>query len=569
MDAAERYSRWRAMKLEDEELTAQLEAIAGDETEIHERFYTDLEFGTAGLRGVMGAGTNRMNIYTVRRATQGLAQYVLQKFKDPSAAVAYDSRNNSRRFAEAAASVLAANGVRVFLYPAIAPTPMLSWAVRHYGCATGIVVTASHNPAEYNGYKVYGPDGCQLSGEASDEVLASINGLDLFDGVRTLPFEQAVESGMVRPVDDACVQQYYEQVLNCRLMPQLPRQAKLSVAYTPLCGAGSIPVRHVLGACGVRDLWTVPAQQEPDGNFPTCRYPNPEMPEAMAAVIALAAGHNADLALGTDPDADRVGLAVRHNGAYTLLTGNQVGIVLTDYIGRVRTERGIMPERPVLVKSVVTSVLAALTAASYGIETVDVLTGFKHIGGAITRLEEKGEENRVVFAFEESCGYLPGIYVRDKDAVSTAALLAEAAAYHKLAGRTLIDALEEIYERVGCFADAVDNIAFPGSNGMARMAALMDDLFAAPPKELAGVCVAARGDFRLGVRVRDGRSAPIDLPRTDMLLFDLEEGSRVIVRPSGTEPKLKIYYTVKGRDPADAKAREESLRKAARAQLGV
>ena len=572
MDVQERYRRWKDYPLEDQNLTAELERIEGDEKGIYERFYTDLTFGTAGLRGILGAGTNRMNLYVVRQATQGMAEFILKHHEGPqvpAAAIAYDSRNKSELFAHAAAGVLAANGVRAYLYSALAPTPMLSWAVRYYHCAAGVMVTASHNPAEYNGYKAYGPDGCQMTSESADEVLSYIQRTDVFEGVRCVSLEEGISSGMIVPVGEDAIEAYYQEVLSCRCVPDAPGRAGLSLVYTPLNGTGNLPVRHILSEIGITDLTLVEEQLLPDGNFPTCSYPNPELREAMALGLSYAEKAGADLLIGTDPDADRLGVAVRRDGGYTLLTGNEVGVLLLDYIGRARTEQGTMPKNPVAVKSIVSTTLADLVAASYGIEMVNVLTGFKYIGDQIARLESKGEVKRFIFGFEESCGYLAGPYVRDKDAVVAAMLVAEMASYHKLSGRTLLDALDAIYEKFGCFYNHVTSTAFAGSDGMKKMAALMDGLFAAPPKALGAHPVAGYCDYRAGIRVKGEAREPIGLPASDVLSLSLENGATVVIRPSGTEPKLKVYYMVKGSCADAAKALCGELRDGVEKLLGL
>lgn len=569
MTAMEGYALWRDRELEDDALTEELAAVQGNESEIYERFYTDLKFGTAGLRGILGAGTNRMNIYTVRRATQGLALYIARREPEGSVAIAYDSRNNSRRFAEAAASVLAANGLRVHLYSELTPTPMLSWAVRYFGCAAGIVVTASHNPAEYNGYKVYGPDGCQMTSEAADEVLSLIEGLDIFRDVKTMPFEAARADGAVLDVTGRAVEEYYTAVLGCRLRPEVLPRSDLAIAYTPLNGAGNRPVRHILAAAGAKHVAVVPEQELPDGDFPTCRYPNPETPEAMALGVELARRIGSDILIGTDPDADRVGVAVRRGGEFVQLGGNEVGVLLADYIAQARVETGAMPERPVMIKSIVTTALTDLVAQSYGVEMLDVLTGFKYIGEQIGRLEQAGERERFVFAFEESCGYLPGTFVRDKDAVSTALLVAEMAAWNKARGRTLLDALEDIYRRFGYFYNHVSNTAFTGADGMKKMAGIMDALFASPPADLGGEPVAEYRDLRASVAVRGGCRRPVGLPPSDVLLLMLENGATVVIRPSGTEPKLKVYYMVKGPSMEEARRLADRLAVAVEGLLGL
>ncbi|HWP52192.1 MAG TPA: phospho-sugar mutase, partial [Clostridia bacterium] len=544
MDAFTRYEQWRGMPLEDSDLSEELIRLAGEEKEIYERFYTDLTFGTAGLRGKIGAGTNCMNIYTVRRATQGICSWLHQHKEGGSAAIAYDSRNKSQLFAEATACVFAANGVKVYLYSQLTPTPMLSWAVRYYGCDTGVVVTASHNPAEYNGYKAYDDSGCQIASDMADGIFECILETDLFTGVKTMAYDDAVKAGLIVPVDDAAVEAYFQQVLSCRCFSDAVQGADLKLVYTPLNGAGNLPVRRILSEIGVTDPILVQQQLEPDGNFPTCRYPNPEFKEALLLGLKLAEETQADILIGTDPDADRVGMAVRHNAEYVQLGGNDVGVLLADYIAHAKTVNKTMPERPVMIKSIVTTTLTDLVANSYGIEVRDVLTGFKNIGTEIANLEAAGEIERFIFAYEESCGYLAGPYVRDKDAVVTAMLVAEMAAYYKKAGKTLVDVMNDIYKRFGYFYNHVTNTMFAGADGMKQMGEIMDALFAAPPKSLADYAVAACCDYRSGVCVKGGERFPTGLPQSDVLSLTLADGNVVVIRPSGTEPKLKTYYIV-------------------------
>lgn len=568
MDAFTRYQQWRNTPLEDSDLIEELVRIEGNKTEIYERFYTDLTFGTAGLRGKIGAGTNCMNIYTVRRATQGICSWLHGHKAGGSAAIAYDSRNKSKLFAQATACVFAANGVKVYLYPQLMPTPMLSWAVRYYGCDTGVVVTASHNPAEYNGYKAYDSTGCQITSDMADGILSCILETDLFTGVKTMPFDEAIASERIVHVDDEAVEAYYQKVLSYRCFPDAVQNSGLKLVYTPLNGTGNLPVRHILSKIGIPDPILVKEQLEPDGNFPTCRYPNPEFKEALALGLKLAEETKADLLIGTDPDADRVGAAVRHNGSYVQLGGNDVGVLLTDYIAHAKTVNKTMPARPVMIKSIVTTTLTDLVANSYGVEVRDVLTGFKNIGAEIANLEAAGELDRFIFAYEESCGYLAGPYVRDKDAVVTTMLVAEMAAYYKKAGKTLVDVLEDIYKRFGYFCNRVTNSMFTGADGMKQMTEIMDKLFAAPPAALAKYKVATCCDYRAGVCVKGGQRFPTGLPHSDVLSLTLEDGNVVVIRPSGTEPKLKTYYIVRGETMAQAEAICETLTQAVHKLLG-
>lgn len=525
-------------------MTEELASIEGNENEIYERFYRSLEFGTAGLRGVLGAGTNRMNIYTVRQATQGLADYLKEAYDSASVAIAYDSRNNSDVFARETACVLAGNGIQVHLYRELMPTPMLSYAVRELGCQAGVVITASHNPAKYNGYKAYGSDGCQMSPEAADVVYQKILNTDLFGGVTLARFEEALDNGGIAYISDALVNQYYERVLEERVNPDIVEKSGLKVVYTPLNGAGNKPVREVFRRIGLKDVIVVKEQEEPDGNFPTCPYPNPEIAEAIELAVKLAREKGADLVIATDPDCDRVAIAVRQGDEIRRFTGNETGVLLLDYIARARKENNTLPRNPVAVTTIVSTRMAVKVAAHYGVEMVDVLTGFKFIGEVILDLEKKGEENRYIFGFEESCGYLSGGYVRDKDAVDGAMLIAEMASYYKLRGKTLADVLEELYRRHGIHQSAVDNFAFEGADGMAKMEGILETLRSSRPEKIAETPILCWKDYRSSEKVsKEGREV-LSLPKSNVLEYELADGCNVIVRPSGTEPKLKVYYSI-------------------------
>jgi phosphoglucomutase len=552
------YSLWKKSTTGDEPTLAELMAVADDESEISDRFYRDLSFGTAGLRGILGAGTNRMNSYTVGRATQGLAEYVKTKSEAPRAAIAYDSRNRSDAFARKAAQVFAANGVKAFLFRELTPTPSLSYAVRELKCDTGVVITASHNPAPYNGYKVYGPDGCQIGPEEADAVQSAILSADLFTGVASMDFDEALEKGLIEYIPDDFLARYIDRVMKEALRPGVCRDADLKIVYTPLNGAGNKSVRLALKKLGVTDVIVVPEQEEPNGDFPTCPYPNPETKEALALGLSLCREKGADLLIATDPDCDRLGVALRHRGDYRILTGNEIGVLLLDYICRTRAELGTMPKNPVAVRSVVSTRLSDLVAGGYGVETRSVLTGFKYVGEVIAELEKSGEEARFIFAFEESCGYLSGAYVRDKDAVNSSMLVAEMAAYYKKQGKTLIDILEDIYQKHGIFFSAVDNFMYEGERGMAQMAGIMNRLRDFTPAEIATDPVIRALDYQNGADLISGEK--MALPKTNMIEFHLKTGSSVLVRPSGTEPKIKVYYTVTGRDHAAVEEAVASLR---------
>ena len=551
----EMYERWLNAQLDDPDLKPELESIRDNENEIRERFAVTLKFGTAGLRGVIGAGTNRMNIYTVRQATQGLANWVKTQGGSQTVAISYDSRIKSDVFARAAAEVLAANGVQVRIYPELMPVPALSFATRYYQCNAGIMITASHNPAKYNGYKAYGPDGCQMTDNAADAVYAEIQKTDILEGAKTLPFAEGMEKGLIQYVGDDCKEALYTAIKSRSVRPGLCKTAGLKLVYSPLNGSGLVPVTRVLNDIGITDITIVPEQKYPDGNFPTCPYPNPEIFEALRLGLELAEKQNADLMLATDPDADRVGIAVRcKNGSYELLSGNEVGVLLLDYICAGRIEQGTMPKAPVACKSIVSTPLADAVAAHYGVECRNVLTGFKWIGDQIARLEAAGEVDRFIFGFEESYGYLAGPYVRDKDAIIGSMLICEMAAYYRSIGSSIKERMEQIYAQYGRYLNKVDSFEFPGLSGMDKMAAIMDGLRKQPITELAGIAVVKTQDFE--------KAEETGLPAANILTYALADGSTVIVRPSGTEPKIKIYFTTKGADLAQAEAKKEKLAEA-------
>ena len=551
----EMYERWLNAQLDDPDLKPELGSIRDNENEIRERFAVALKFGTAGLRGVIGAGTNRMNIYTVRQATQGLANWVKTQGGSQTVAISYDSRIKSDVFARAAAEVLAANGVQVRIYPELMPVPALSFATRYYQCNAGIMITASHNPAKYNGYKAYGPDGCQMTDNAADAVYAEIQKTDILEGAKTLPFAEGMEKGLIQYVGDDCKEALYTAIKSRSVRPGLCKTAGLKLVYSPLNGSGLVPVTRVLNDIGITDITIVPEQKDPDGNFPTCPYPNPEIFEALRLGLELAEKQNADLMLATDPDADRVGIAVRcKDGSYELLSGNEVGVLLLDYICAGRIEQGTMPKAPVACKSIVSTPLADAVAAHYGVECRNVLTGFKWIGDQIARLEAAGEVDRFIFGFEESYGYLAGPYVRDKDAIIGSMLICEMAAYYRSIGSSIKERMEQIYAQYGRYLNKVDSFEFPGLSGMDKMAAIMDGLRKQPITELAGIAVVKTQDFE--------KAEETGLPAANILTYALADGSTVIVRPSGTEPKIKIYFTTKGTDLAQAEAKKEKLAEA-------
>ena len=546
------YQRWLSCPLEDAALSRELKEIQGQEEQIKERFAVALKFGTAGLRGVLGAGSNRMNIYVVRQATQGLANWVKTQGGNQLVAISYDSRINSDVFAKEAARVLAANGIAVRIYDALMPVPALSFATRYYGANAGIMITASHNPAKYNGYKAYGPDGCQMTDDAAAIVYAEIQKTDILTGAKLVSFEEGLEKGLIQYVGEDCKEALYDAIKARSVRPGLCRTAGLKLVYSPLNGSGLVPVTRVLNDIGIDDITIVPEQKYPDGNFPTCPYPNPEIFEALRLGLELAKKSGADLMLATDPDADRVGIAIRcPDGSYELVSGNEVGVLLLDYICQGRIEKGTMPKNPVAVKSIVSTPLADAVAANYGVELRSVLTGFKWIGDQIARLEAKGEVDRFIFGFEESYGYLAGPYVRDKDAIVGSMLICEMAAYYRSIGSSIKERLEAIYAQYGRYLNKVDSFEFPGLSGMDKMAGIMDALRKNPPAEFAGYKVVRVTDYL--------KPEETGLPAANVLIYALDGGATVVVRPSGTEPKIKTYFTTLGRDLAEAEAQKEKL----------
>lgn len=549
------YKRWMEADLEDAALKEELEAIAGDEEEIKERFAVSLKFGTAGLRGILGAGSNRMNIYVVRQATQGLANWVKTQGGNQLVAISYDSRINSDVFAKTAACVLAANGIHVRIYDALMPVPALSFATRYYQANAGIMVTASHNPAKYNGYKAYGPDGCQMTDEAADIVYAEIQKTDILDGAKVMSFEEGIAAGLIAYVGEDCKEALYDAIKARSVRPGICKSAGLKLVYSPLNGSGLVPVTRILADIGIDDITIVPEQKYPDGNFPTCPYPNPEIFEALRLGLELAKKSGADLMLATDPDADRVGIAIKcPDGSYELVSGNEVGVLLLDYICAARIENGTMPANAVAVKSIVSTPLADAVAKKYGVELRSVLTGFKWIGDQIAGLEAAGEVDRFIFGFEESYGYLAGPYVRDKDAVIASMLICEMAAYYRSIGSSIKQRLEEIYAEFGRYLNKVDSFEFPGLSGMDKMSEIMDQLRKNPPAKIGDYTVVKVMDFK--------KPEETGLPAANVLIYGLEGGAEVIVRPSGTEPKIKTYFTTLGKDLAEAQAQKDALAEA-------
>ena len=546
------YKRWLSANLIDFDLHAELAGIENDEEAIKERFAVSLKFGTAGLRGTLGAGTNRMNIWVVRQATQGVADWVKTQGGTQTVAISYDSRLKGWTFAKDAAAVLAANGIHVRLYDELMPVPALSFATRYYQCNAGIMITASHNPAKYNGFKAYGPDGCQMTDDAAMIVYDQIQKTDVLTGAKYISFAEGVAKGLIQFVGEDCKEALYEAIESRQVRPNLCKTAGLKLVYSPLNGTGLVPVTRVLSDMGITDITIVPEQEYPNGYFTTCSYPNPEIYEALEKGLELAKKVGADLMLATDPDADRVGIAMKcPDGSYELVSGNEMGVLLLDYICAGRIEKGTMPKNPVAVKSIVSTPLADLVAKHYGVELRHTLTGFKWIGDQIAQLEANGEEERFIFGFEESYGYLAGSYVRDKDAVVGSMLICEMAAYYRSIGSSIKQRLEEIYAQYGRFLNQVDSYEFAGLSGMDKMAGIMNTLRTNPPVEFAGRKVVSVTDYN--------KPEETGLPKANVLIFGLEDGATVVVRPSGTEPKIKTYFTTLGKDLAEAQKEKDEL----------
>ena len=561
--------RWLE-EVTDPELSAELLSIRNEEKEVHERFYRSLEFGTGGLRGELGAGTNRMNIYTVRQATQGFAAYLLTQDEKPSAAISYDSRHQSDVFARETARVLAANGIKVYLYPHLMPTPALSFAVLDRHCTGGVMVTASHNPARYNGYKAYAADGAQISGHVAAAVSEEIEKTDIFRDVKLADFEEALADGRIEYIGDALIERYYAAVMAQALRPELGKAAGLRLVYTPLNGSGLVPVMTVLKRMGHTDITVVPEQEQPNGDFPTCPYPNPEILEAMQLGLNLCEKLGADLLLATDPDSDRVGTAVLQNGTPRLISGNEMGVLLLDYICRTRLELHKMPENPVAVRSIVSTTMTDAIAAHYGVEMRQVLTGFKYIGEQIAHLEAEGHPERFIFGFEESYGYLAGGYVRDKDAVVASMLICEMAAWYKGQGKNLGEALDDLYAQYGFYFNKVDSYTFPGSDGMEKMAVLMETLRTELPIAIASRPVTGHTDYEAGKRYEDGEGeTPTGLPSSNVMEFRLGKEGSLVARPSGTEPKLKFYYSLRAADRPTAEKAYGEIKASVEDWLGL
>ena len=566
----ELYNLW-VQSVKDADILSELKNIYNDDSGIYERFYKDLEFGTAGLRGIIGAGTNRMNIYTVRKTTQGLADYLNENYKEPSVAIAYDSRNKSDLFAKEAACVLAANGIKAYITKELQPTPVLSFSVRNLNCKAGIMITASHNPAKYNGYKCYGADGCQMTDNTANSVYDNIQKVDIFSDVKTINFDEGLQNGKIVYIDEDLYKSYLDNVISQSINKDVCKESELKVVYTPLNGAGNKLVRKVLDNIGIKNVRVVKEQEYPDGNFPTCTYPNPEFKEALSLALDLAKDVDADLVLATDPDSDRVGIAVKENNSYRLLSGNEVGIILLNYILSSRKSLNILPNNPVAVKTIVSSKMVDVIANAYGCELRDVLTGFKYIGEQILNLEKKGEEDRFVFGFEESYGYLIGTYVRDKDAVVASMMICEMAEYYRKQGKTLSDVINELYEKYGFYKNTTLSYNFEGSAGMEKMQEIMESLRREPLISISSMKVNKINDYieSKSIDKKTGTINTINLPKSNVISYELEDGSSAIVRPSGTEPKIKIYVTSVGENFKEVEEKTENIVKDMERILGV
>lgn len=545
MDEIEKYTLWKNQSLSDNDLTDELNSICKNSEEIKDRFYKDLTFGTGGLRGIIGAGTNRINVYTIAKATQGLANYLKKNFSKTKVAIAYDSRIKSDLFAKEAARVLAANKIKVFIYKELMPTPALSFAVRHLKCHAGIVITASHNPAEYNGYKVYGNDGCQITIDTANAVLKEINKIDIFNDVKRMTFDEAVDKKIINYIDEKDIQAFLNAVSTQSLNKNLSNKENLNIVYTPLNGSGLKCVTETLKMNGFSNITVVSTQEKPDGNFPTCPYPNPEIKEALQEGLKLCEKINADILLATDPDCDRVGIAVKYQNEYKLLSGNEVGVLLFDYICKIRLKNNAMPSNPVCIKTIVTTDMIYPIAQKYGVRIIDVLTGFKFIGEQIGLLEKSGQDNQYIFGFEESYGYLSGTHVRDKDAVNASLLICEMTAFYKNQNLNLVEVLNKLYQEFGYYKNVLKSFTFKGISGLEKMQSIMKQLRENPPTNLNGKNILFFCDYLNRVKIFNNCSKEsINLPASDVLKFELADNISIVIRPSGTEPKLKVYISV-------------------------
>lgn len=561
MDINSLYNEWLEKATVDPDLIAELESIKGNDEEILDRFYRSLEFGTAGLRGVIGAGTNRMNYYTVCQATQGLADFLKKHFENPSVAIGYDSRIKSDYLSREAAKVLAANSVKVYLFEELEPTPCLSFAIRHFHTSSGIILTASHNPAKYNGYKCYNSNGYQMTDEEANETYEFIQKVDYFTGIKTMDFDEAVEQGLIEYMGDEVIDAFLDEVQKQCINPEIVKESNLKVIYTPLNGTGNKPVRKILDRIGVKDVHIVKEQENPDGNFPTCPFPNPEIRQSFECALKMADEIKPDLLLATDPDCDRVGIAVQDgNGGYKLMTGNEVGAMMLNYLLSQKAEKGTLTPESIAVKSFVSTDLAEVIAKKYNCSFKNLLTGFKYIGEVITKLEAQGKSDEFVMGFEESYGYLAGTHARDKDAVVASMLICEMAAYYKSKGMSLADVMDSLYDEFGYYFNVVESYTFEGASGMEKMAGIMDGLRQNAPSEFAGMSVTKTDDYKTSVSLNaDGTTSVIELPKSNVLAYTLTDGNKIIVRPSGTEPKIKAYITAIGKDKESAQVIADRL----------
>ena len=565
------YELWLKNAKNDPDIQKELESIKGNDDEILDRFYRSLEFGTGGLRGVIGAGTNRMNVYTVAQATQGLANFLNDTYEEPSVAIAYDSRIKSDLFAKTAAGVLAANGIRVYIYSELMPTPMLSYAVRKLHCSSGIVITASHNPSKYNGYKCYNSKGYQMTDEAAKKTYDYISNVDIFNDVKLMNFDDALAEDKIDFIEDWLIEDFYSDVLSRQIEKDVCKKADLKVIYSPLNGTGNKPVKHILKKIGVKDLKIVLTQEKPDGTFPTCPFPNPEIKQVFEEGIKMTEDFPADILLATDPDCDRVGIAVRHNGEYKLMSGNEVGCMLTEYILSRKQAKGELTEKPAIVKTIVTSELIRAIANDYNAEVYDLLTGFKYIGELIEQLKDKGEEARFELGLEESYGYLSGTHVREKDAVNASMIIIEMAAYYKTQGKTLVDVMNGLYEKYGMYLNSLLNFGFEGADGMKKMSDMMTSLRTNAPAEIGGMKVIKTADYLTSCATDTvtGETEKITLPVSNVLSYSLPDDNKVIIRPSGTEPKIKIYITSHAASRAEAEKQTDIIAESIEKIMGI
>lgn len=570
-DVKKLFELWLEKTKDNAEIQSELLSVEEDGEQILDRFYKNLEFGTAGLRGVLGAGTNRMNTYTVCQATQGLADYLNSKGDGASVVIGHDSRIKSDSFAEECAQVLAANGIKVYLFPRLIPTPVVSFAVMRLKCDSGIVITASHNPSKYNGYKCYDPSGYQMTEAAAQATYSFIQKVDMFDGIKKMPFDKAFEMGLIEYVCEDIVEEFYAQIMQRPINPEVIRESDIKIIYTPLNGTGNIPVRTILDRAGFKNVSVVKEQENPDGNFPTCPYPNPEIKQVFECALEMTKEEKADLLLATDPDCDRVGIAVLDGDDYVLLSGNDVGVLLTEYMLSARKEKGTLPENPLMTKSVVSIKLVDKVAEKYGCKVVDVLTGFKYVGEFVANLEKTGDEHRFIMGYEESYGYLIGTHARDKDGVAASLMVCEMAAYYKSKGMTLVDALDAVYAEHGYYTDKLYNFVFEGASGMVKMKEIMNETRNNPPESLGGLRVLEVHDFESGIITdnENGEQRALDLPKSNILAYALPDGNFAIVRPSGTEPKIKVYITGCGKSKEESQRIAESIGDAMKTLLKI